>query len=139
MNESRLNKLISLHYTTQVVAQVGHWNMSGPRFSELHELTDQVYTAFSDKLDEVVEQFISHEDVVVSVEIDPRIRIFGTPEDCLQRLYEALHAYSEYLAYELGEPHSKEDEDTFIDLLHFVDHWHWLVRRNLKRRELDQS
>lgn len=139
MNEKRLNKLISLHYNTLVVSQVAHWNMHGERFTELHRLTDELYNAFIEKLDDMVEEFISHKETVVSVEIEPRVRVYGTPEECLQRVFEALEAYSEHLTFELGQPHSKGDEDTFIDLLHFVDHWHWMVRRNLNASKIRNS
>ena len=135
MDAGSIEAIASEHYEVALSAQLGHWNMAGPRFSELHQLTDDIYSAFIEKLDDVIEEFISHEDVQVS--FGDRLVAndnAGTPEECLSNTLDVLTNYVStiYDALENEVELSPEDEDTLINLLHFADHWRWQVARNLE-------
>lgn len=135
MDAGSIQSIASHHYEVALTAQLGHWNMAGARFSELHQLTDDIYSAFIEKLDDVVEEFISHEDVEVS--FGDQLNAFdnaGTPEECLSTVLSTLVDYVSviYDALENEVELSPEDEDTLINLLHFADHWRWKAARNLE-------
>ncbi len=51
-----LKQLLSNSYVLYVKTQNFHWNVTGPRFQQLHEFFQAQYTELADAIDEIAEQ-----------------------------------------------------------------------------------
>ena len=56
-----LSKLLADTYTLYVKTQGFHWNVTGPRFHDLHKLFEEQYNELADANDEIAERIRAHE------------------------------------------------------------------------------
>ena len=51
-----LENLLANIYATYSLAQLFHWNVTGPNFKSLHELFEEIYTDLAVRLDDSAER-----------------------------------------------------------------------------------
>jgi starvation-inducible DNA-binding protein len=134
--------VLANHYAFYLKAQNYHWNVTGPDFSQYHDLFSKIYNEVGDTIDNLAEQVRAMDSYVPAsfsrfselAEIEDELNV-PPPLEMIRRLYNdiAIMQNSIMQAYHLAEQHMQhgysnlmaERQDAFLKHA-------WMLRSTLK-------
>ncbi|MEM1087873.1 MAG: DNA starvation/stationary phase protection protein [Pseudomonadota bacterium] len=130
---------LSSSYVLMVKTQGVHWNVSGPLFKSVHDLTEDQYDDLFEAIDDIAERIralglrapMTYEEMAEMTDIEPFTTApleTGQMIEALATDHQALATHlarGAKLAAEIGDPAS---EDLFVERLRIHEKHAWMLR-----------
>ncbi|MEM7491891.1 MAG: DNA starvation/stationary phase protection protein [Pseudomonadota bacterium] len=132
-------EILSSSYVLMVKTQGVHWNISGPMFKSVHDLTEEQYDDLFEAIDDIAERIralglrapMTYEEMAEMTEIQPFTKSLLSAGQMIQALAADNEVLATHLAKaaksaaDIGDPAS---EDLFVERLRKHEKFAWMLR-----------
>jgi starvation-inducible DNA-binding protein len=133
-----LSKLLASSYNLTIKSQVYHWNVVGPLFKPIHELTEEHYTDLFAAIDVIAERIRAlghltpmHQTLIADMASDEDAGGEVTPETMIKDLvssHEKIVTQMRDATGSAGEVSDVVTEDMLTERLNFHEQAIWMLR-----------